>query len=115
MEIKASLLSVSLFASVSCFAAQTYQVSTSVYADGELVASPVMVVEADKMASIIIGDDFSYNLTVRPNHDETVDVTTAVKVGSDTVTPSFTLAYGKEATMEIGSQKLTLLVSKVGR
>lgn len=115
MEIKASLLSVSLFASVSCFAAQTYQVSTSVYADGELVASPVMVVEADKMASITIGDDFSYNLTVRPNHDETVDVTTAVKVGSDTVTPSFTLAYGKEATMEIGSQKLTLLVSKVGR
>ncbi len=114
MEIKASLLSVSLFASVSCFAAQTYQVSTSVYADGELVASPVMVVEADKMASITIGDDFSYNLTVRPNHDETVDVTTAVKVGSDTVTPSFTLAYGKEATMEIGSQKLTLLVSKVG-
>jgi hypothetical protein len=114
MEIKASLLSVSLFASVSCFAAQTYQVSTSVYANGELVASPVMVVEADKMASITIGDDFSYNLTVRPNHDETVDVTTAVKVGSDTVTPSFTLAYGKEATMEIGSQKLTLLVSKVG-
>jgi hypothetical protein len=114
MEIKASLLSVSLFASVSCFAAQTYQVSTSVYTDGELVASPVMVVEADKMASITIGDDFSYNLTVRPNHDETVDVTTAVKVGSDTVTPSFTLAYGKEATMEIGSQKLTLLVSKVG-
>jgi hypothetical protein len=114
MEIKASFLSVFLFASVSCFAAQTYQVSTSVYADGELVASPVMVVEADKMASITIGDDFSYNLTVRPNHDETVDVTTAVKVGSDTVTPSFTLAYGKEATMEIGSQKLTLLVSKVG-
>ncbi len=114
MEIKVSLLAVSLFASVSCFAAESYQVSTSVYANGELVASPVMVVEADKIASITIGDDFSYSLTVKPNQDETVGVTTAVTVGKDTVTPSFTLAYGKEATMEIGSQKLTLLISKVG-
>ncbi|NYR13594.1 hypothetical protein HC000_14130 [Pseudoalteromonas sp. MIP2626] len=114
MKIKASLIALSLLASVSCFAAETYQVSTSVYANGELIASPVMVVEADKMASITIGNDFSYNLTVKPNRDETVGIITAVTVGNDTVTPSFTVAYGKEATMEIGSQKLTLLVSKFG-
>ncbi len=114
MKIKASLLIAVLLSSVSCFAAETYQVSTSVYAKGKLIASPIMVVEADKMASITIGDDVSYNLTVKPNQDDTVDVTTAVTVGNDTVTPSFTLAYGKEATMEIGSQKLTLLVTKVG-
>lgn len=115
MKIKVILLTASLFASMSCFAAETYQVSTSVYANGELVASPVMVVEADKMASITIGDDFSYNLTVKPNQDETVNVTTAVTVGNDTINPSFTLAYNKEATMEMGSQKLTLLVNKVSR
>lgn len=114
MKIKASLVALSLLTFLSCFAAETYQVSTSVYVNGELVASPVMVVEAGKMASITIGDDFSYNLTVKPNQDETVGITTAVTVDSDTVTPSFTLAYGKEASMQMGSQKLTLRVSKVG-
>lgn len=114
MKIRASVLVASLLVSASCFAAQTYQVSTSVHVDGELIASPVMVVEADKMASITIGNDFRYNLTVKPNQDDTVDVITAVTLGKDTITPSFTVAYGKEATMEMGSQKLTLLVSKVG-
>ncbi len=114
MNIKAGLLAVSLLASALCVAAETYQVSTSVHLHGELIASPVMVVEADKMASITMGNDFHYNLTVKPNQDDTVDVITAVTLGKDTVTPSFTVAYGKEATMEMGSQKLTLLVTKVG-
>jgi len=73
-----------------------------------------MVVEADKMVSITMGNDFSYNLTVKPNQDEKAGVDVAVTVGDSTINPSFTVAYGKEATIEIGSQKLTLLVSKVG-
>ena len=113
MKITSYLLVLSLFASVSCFAEDTYQVSTSVYENRELVASPVIVVETDKMASITIGNDFSYNLTVKPNRDETVGVITAITVGNHTITPSFTVAYDNEVTMEIGSQKLTLLVSKV--
>lgn len=114
MKIKANLLLVSLFASVSSLAAETYQVSTSVYANGELVASPVMVVEADKMTAITMDNGFSYNLTIKPNQDETAGVVAAVTVGGSTMNPSFTVAYSKEATMEIGAQKLTLLVSKVG-
>lgn len=114
MKIKASLLITTLLASASCFAADTYQVSTSVYSQGKLVASPTMVVEADKMASITMDNGFSYNLTVSPNQDETAGIVAAVTVGDSTINPSFTVAYGKEATMEIGAQKLTLLVSKVG-
>ena len=114
MKIRASLFVASVLASACCFAAQTYQVSTSVYLDGKLIASPVMVVEANKMASITVGEDFSYNLTVKPNQGDTVDVITAVTLGKDRVTPSFTVAYGKEASMEMGPQKLTLLVTKVG-
>ena len=114
MKIKASLLVATLLASVSCFAADTYQVSTSVYFQGELVASPTMVVEADKGASISMGNGFSYNLKVAPNQDETAGIVAAVTVGDSTINPSFTVAYSKEATMEIGDQKLTLLVSKVG-
>ena len=114
MKTKASLLVAALLASVSCFAADTFQVSTSVYSQGKLVASPTMVVEADKMASITMENGFSYNLTVKPNQDETAGVVTAITLGDSTINPSFTVAYGKEATMEIGAQKLTLLVTKVG-
>ena len=114
MKIKASLLVTTLLASASCFSADTFQASTSVYSQGKLVASPTMVVEADKMASISMDNGFSYNLTVKPNQDETAGVVAAVTVGDSTINPSFTVAYGKEATMEIGTQKLTLLVSKVG-
>lgn len=114
MIIKASLLVTTLLASVSCLAAETYQVTTSVYSKGELVASPTMMVEADKMASITMANGFSYNLTVTPNPDETAGIVAAVTVGDSTINPSFTVAYGKEATMEIGTQKLTLLVTKVG-
>ena len=91
MKIKASLLITTLLASASCFAADTYQVSTSVYSQGELVASPTMVVEADKMASITMDNGFNYNLTVKPNQDETAGVIAAVSIGDTTINPSFTV------------------------
>ena len=71
MKTKASLLIMSLLSSASCLPGNTYQVTTSVYSQGKLLASPTMVVAADKMASITMGHDFSYNLTVKPNQDET--------------------------------------------
>lgn len=114
MKTKASLLITALLASASCCAGNTYQITTSVYSKGKLVASPTMVVEADKVASITMGNDFSYNVTVKPNPDETAGVVTAVTVGGSTINPSFTVAYGKEVSIEMGSQKLTLLVNKVG-
>ncbi|WP_105264795.1 hypothetical protein [Pseudoalteromonas sp. T1lg76] len=113
MKINTSLLALSLLASASGFAAETYQVTTSVYTNGELVASPVVLVEADKATSMTIGENFSYNLTVKPNQDETADIITALTLENDTLTPSFTVAYGKEASIEIGTQKLTILVSRV--
>ena len=114
MKIKVGLFVTTLLASASCFAADTYQVTTSVYYQGKLVASPTMVVEADKIASITMDNGFNYNLTVKPNQDETAGIVAAVTFGDSTINPSFTVTYGKKATMEIGAQKLTLLVSKVG-
>lgn len=113
MKIKFCLLLVSLFASVSCFATEMFQVSTSVFKDGELVASPVMVVEAEKEAAMTIGTDLSYALTLTENEDETVNIVAKLTIDGDTTQPELTVAYDKEATMEIGTQKMTLLVSKV--
>ncbi|WMN60498.1 hypothetical protein NI389_03575 [Pseudoalteromonas xiamenensis] len=103
-----------ILASALCFAADIYQVPTSVYSQGKLVASPTMVVEADKMASINMGNDFSDGLTVKPNQDETASMVADITVGDSSINPSFTVAYGKEVRIEIGAQKLTLQVNKVG-
>ena len=46
MKIKASLLVTTLLASASCFAADTYQVSTSVYSQGKRVAAPAIEVSS---------------------------------------------------------------------
>lgn len=112
-KVKVGVLVASLFVSASCFAGDIYEVSTSVHVGGELVAAPIVFVEADKMATVSIGDDFSYDVTVSPKQDNTAQVLTAVTVGDDKVTPSFNVAYGESASMKVGAQKLTILVNKL--
>lgn len=114
MKIKAGFLIVTLLTPVVSVAADTYQVFTSVYKNGKLVASPTMVVLPNKMASITIGNNFRYNLTVKPRQNEMADIVTMVTVGADTIKPLFTVAYNKEATIDIGAYKTTVLMRKVG-
>ena len=113
MQVKLGLLVATVLASGSCFAADVYKVSTSVFKDGELVASPVMLVNAEEMASITIDTELQYNLTVKPYNEHTAKVVTAVKVGDDVAEHETTVAYDKEATVNNGKDKLTLLVRKI--
>ncbi|WP_426240968.1 hypothetical protein [Psychrobacter sp. TWP2-1-2] len=113
MQVKIGLLLAAVLASGSGFAADAYKVSTSVFKGGELIASPVMLVNAEEMASIAIDTDFEYNLTVRPSNEDTAKVVTAVKVGNDVTEHETTVVYDKEATVDNGNDKLTLLVHKI--
>lgn len=115
MKTKPYLLAVSLLASLPCFAADIFQVSSSVFKSGELIESPVMIVEEGKMAYMTIGDNFRYELTVSPRQGETVEVNTTIKVGEKSMNPSLTLLYDKEASVEIGQTKLMVLVNKLER
>jgi len=114
MKLQTSLLIASLVASMASAATEAYRVSTSIYSQGQLVAAPEMVVEANQMASFSVGNDFSYHLKVTPNQGATAAVETSVTVGDIRLNPSFTVTYGKEATIEVGAQKLTILVNRVG-
>lgn len=89
-----------------------FQVASQVFHHGELVASPVMLVEANKEASMSMGDDFYYQLTVSPNDDNTVSIVTRVTVAGETFEPSLIVAYDREAIIEIGAQKLSMVISK---
>lgn len=113
MQVKIGLLLAAVLASGSCFAADSYNVSTSVFKDGELIASPVMLVNAEEMASIAVDNEFEYNLTVKPYNEHTAKVITAIKVGDELAEQETTVAYDKEATVDNGKDKLTLLVRKV--
>ncbi|AMN48726.1 hypothetical protein [Psychrobacter sp. P2G3] len=113
MQAKIGLLLAAVLASGSTFAADAYKVSTSVFKDGELIASPVMLVNAEEMASIAVDTDFEYNLTVKPSNEHTAKVVTALKVGDDVTEHETTVVYDKEATVDNGNDKLTLLVRKI--
>ena len=113
MQVKIGLLLAAVLASGSGFAADAYKVSTSVFKDGELIASPLMLVNAEEMASIAIDTDFEYSLTVRPSNEDTAKVVIAVKVGNDVTEHETTVVYDKEATVDNGNDKLTLLVHKI--
>ena len=113
MQVKIGLLLAAVVASGSGFAADSYKVSTSVFKDGELIASPVMLVNAEEMASIAVDTALQYNLTVKPYNEHTAKVVTALKVGDDVAEHETTVAYDKEATVDNGKDKLTLLVRKI--
>ena len=113
MQVKIGLLLAAVVASGSGFAADSYKVSTSVFKDGELIASPMMLVNAEEMASIAVDTELQYNLTVKPYNEHTAKVVTALKVGDDVAEHETTVAYDKEATVDNGKDKLTLLVRKI--
>ena len=99
-------------ASTSCFAADSFQVETSVYKANELLASPVMLVEEKQPASISIGEGFSYEVKVTPQQNNTAAVETSITLAGSYFTPSFVVEYGKQASFEIGENKVSILVTK---
>ena len=112
INFKASVAALGILASLPSIAAETFHVASSIYQNGELVESPVMIVEADKKAYMTIGDNFRYELTVSSQSEDTVKVETAMEVGNASMKPSLTVFYDKEASVKVGDTKLTVLVSK---
>jgi len=112
-KIKSAALLATLL-SFQGMAAELYQVTSSLYQDGELVASPVMLVEANTEAAIQIGDDVRYQLIVSPQSETTAALTASVKVGTEQSQPSLLVKYDTEASLQMGAQKLVVLVSKKG-
>lgn len=113
MRLKAALLLATVLASGSGFAADVYKVSTSIVKDGDLIASPMMLVNAEETASITLGSEYQYHLTVTPYNEHTATVMTALKVDDKSHQHETIVAYDKEATVESGAETLTLLVHKI--
>ena len=65
--MKTGLFILSLFASGATFAADSFKVSSRVLNNGELVASPVIELEANKMATVKINITFFIMLSYDVN------------------------------------------------
>jgi len=112
MKKQLGLIAGGLLVSTSCFAADSFQVETVVYKANDLLASPVMLVEEKQPATISIGEGFSYEVTVIPQHNNTAAVETSITLAGSYFTPSFIVEYGKKASFEIGENKVSILVTK---
>lgn len=110
--IQACVAALVLTLSLPATATEVFRVSSSVYHKGELIESPVMVVEAGKKAQMTVGENFRYELVVVPNSDDTVTLQTLVGIGEATVSPALTVFYDKQAAVEVGETKLNVLVSR---
>ena len=112
MKKQLGLIAGALLVSTSCFAADSFQVETSVYKANELLASPVMRVEEKQLATISIGEGFSYEVKVTPQKENTAAIETSITLAGRSFTPSFVVEYGKQASFEIGENKVSILVTK---
>lgn len=120
MSIKSFVSSATLVAAslvpVSSLAADTFKVSTAVYQNGQLLHQPEVIVEANKKASVTIGDGFNYELTLIPASNnassQQVQLDTAIRLNGSQMSPSLIMEYGKQASIEVGNTQLTVLVSE---
>lgn len=110
--LAAMLLQATLWANAA-WAAETFKVSAQVYHQGVLVASPVLVVEANKEAQVSIGDNFSFSVTLSPHRNDVVALSSTVNIAGDILYPELLMTYDKEAIIEVDAQKMVLLVSRV--
>ncbi|MCF2849548.1 hypothetical protein NH514_20325 [Pseudoalteromonas sp. ACER1] len=112
MKKQLGLVAGVFLASTSCFAADSFQVETSVYKANELLASPEMLVEEKQPASISIGEGFSYEVKVTPLQNNTAAIETSITLAGRSFAPSFVVEYSKQASFEIGENKMSILVTK---
>jgi len=112
MKLTTLLISTALLTTLSCAAEELYKVSTSIYDNGELIASPVLVVEAGKTATVREDDKFSYQLTMTPEQNDSAKLVTVLTLNGETVQPMLIVRYGQPATIEIEGRKLSLQVDK---
>ncbi len=110
--IKTILLVASLMLSGFVLAQETYTVNLSIHSNSELLASPSLVVETNKEASISVGElyDISFKLEVR--EDETIYVPFNLNINEKDYSPSLIVKLGSEASIEVGGMKLSVLISK---
>jgi len=98
----------------NALAAQKYLVGVQVYHFGELIAEPVLKVEADQTAGghYTVPGEKQYKIVVlvRPMADDQVSVSLQFSSGKLNIQPNLLVDIGKETSATIDKVRLVLLV-----
>ncbi len=112
----AAILLLGLVASNTVFAAEKYRVSVQVYRLGELIASPVMLVEEGETSggtvSIPGEAQYKFVVLVRPVADDQVSISLEWTSGKITLQPNLLVDIGKETSVTIDQSRMVLLVER---
>lgn len=102
-----------LFIATQAGAAEEFRVSTVIKQHGEVVASPILQMSANKLATIRIADSLEFEVLLQPEQADSVMVATKLKTGEHLMQPRFATQYGKKVTLTQGAQQLELQVDKI--
>ena len=91
---------------------ESFTVSAKLYDNKKLIGSPTVVVTPKNEASISVGEVYSISFTLTPGDGSIVNLATDLKIGKEHTAPSFSVELDKEATINIGDNELSVLVSK---
>jgi hypothetical protein len=90
----------------------SYVVSTKIYHNNNLISSPTFIVNPNKEASISVDDLYSFALKLTQASDSTVNLSTKLEIGGEIISPSLIVEFGKEARINVGSKKFSVIVNK---
>ncbi len=111
-----ALLVFGLAVSSNVFSAEIYRVSVQVYRLGELIASPVMLVEEGETSggTVSIPGEAQYRFVVlvRPVADDQVSVSLEWTSGKINLQPNLLVDIDKETSVIIDQSRLVLLVER---
>ena len=112
----AILLLIGLMVSSNGFAAEVYRVSAQVYRLGELIASPVMLVEEGETSggTVSVPGEAQYRFVVliRPAAKDQVSLSLEWTSGKTTLQPNLLVDIDKETSVTIDKSRMVLLVER---
>lgn len=80
-----TILILPLLLSTSVFATQTFQVHSGICLGKQLVSQSSLVVKNNSKASMVLGNDLAYDVTINPQSDTQIAVNAILKVDDDSI------------------------------
>lgn len=90
-----------------------YIVEAKLYQQDKLISSPTLMVNENEIAEIAVdtlANNYQLNITLNEIDDNSVRITTNIRMGDQAIAPAMHVNYGEEASIIIEQEKLSLTV-----
>ena len=110
--IRRSVFLTVLLVSGLVIAEDEYVVRSTVFVDGEVLASPVVMIPANEEVRISFGESFNLSYVVQPKKSDAIILFSDLDIGSMTQKSSMFIHLGEEVSILLGNTRLELVVEK---